>query len=57
MGNVTIIILTVVLVVLFLFFLIGSAAEFKRMGNEKYDPNDKGGVVSLKEFLGKFLGD
>lgn len=57
MGNTTIIILSASLVVLFTFFIIGSAAEFKRMGNEKYDPSEVGGVKSLKNFLGKFLGD
>ncbi len=58
MENLDLIIFSVVLVVLFILLAIGTLAEFGRMGNEPYDAEkDKGGILSLKKFFGKFLGD
>jgi hypothetical protein len=57
MENLDLIIFSVILVILFILFIIGTLIEFNRMGNEPYDAKkDKGGVVSLKNFIGKFLG-
>ena len=56
MENLDIIIFSVILVVLFIIFGIGTIAEFGRMSNEPYDAaKDKGGVETLKNFIGKIL--
>lgn len=58
MENLDLIIFSVILVVLFIIFLIGTVAQFNRMSNESFDAaKNKGGVETLKNFLGKFLGD
>jgi hypothetical protein len=56
MENLDLIIFTIVLVVLFVLVGIGTIAEFNRMGKEPYDENkDKGGIMTLKNFIGKIL--
>ena len=58
MEKLDLIIFSVVLVVLFILLAIGTLVEFGRMGNEPYDAEkDKGGILSLKKFFGKLLGD
>jgi hypothetical protein len=58
MENLDLIICTIILVVLFVIFGIATLSEFGRMSNEPYDKDkDKGGVVTLKNFIGKiFIG-
>jgi hypothetical protein len=56
MENLDLIIFSVILILLFILFAIGTLAEFSRMSKEKFDANkDKGGVVSLQKFIGKIL--
>ena len=56
MENLDLIIFTVILVVLFILFAIGTVSEFSRMANEPYDKEkDKGGIMTLKNFIGKIL--
>jgi hypothetical protein len=56
MENLDLIIFSIILVVLFILFGIGTIAEFNRMSNEPFDAEkDKGGIVSLKNFTGKIL--
>jgi preprotein translocase subunit SecY len=57
MKNLDLIIFTVVLVILFTFFLIATVAEFNKMANESYDKSkdDVGGVKALKNFIGKIM--
>jgi hypothetical protein len=56
MENLDLIIFSIVLVVLFVLLGIGTIAEFSRMGREPYDENkDKGGIMTLKNFIGKIL--
>jgi hypothetical protein len=56
MENLDMIIFSIILVVLFVLVGIGTLAEFNRMSNEPYDAEkDKGGILSLKKFIGKFL--
>jgi hypothetical protein len=56
MENLDLIIFTIVLVLLFILFAIGTIAEFGRMAGEPYDKDkDKGGVMKLKNFIGKIL--
>ncbi len=57
MENLDLIIFSVILIILFVLFIIGTLIEFNRMSNEPYDAEkDKGGVLSLKNFIAKFLG-
>lgn len=57
MENLDLIIFSVILVLLFILFAIGTIAEFSRMSNEPFDPKkNEGGVMTLKKFIGKFLG-
>ncbi len=56
MENLDLIIFSIILVVLFILFGIGTIAEFNRMSSEPYDKEkDKGGIVALKNFIGKIL--
>lgn len=59
MENLDFVIFTAILIVLFVAFAIGAIgtlSEFDRMGKETYDPkDDKGGIVALKNFIGKIL--
>jgi hypothetical protein len=56
MENLDLIIFTIILVVLFIIFGIATLAEFSRMSNDKFDKDkDKGGVMNLKNFIGKIL--
>jgi hypothetical protein len=57
MENLDLIIFSGILVLLFILFGIGTLAEFSRMSNETFDAEkNKGGVETLKKFIGKFLG-
>lgn len=58
MENLDLIIFSIILVVLFILFGIGTIAQFSRMSNEEFDKDkNKGGVVNLKNFIGKiFIG-
>lgn len=56
MENLDLIIFSAILVVLFILFGIGTIAEFNRMSTEKFDKDkNKGGVMNLKNFIGKIL--
>jgi hypothetical protein len=56
MENLDLLIFSAILVVLFILFGIGTLVEFSRMNREKFDADkDKGGVVSLQNFIGKIL--
>jgi hypothetical protein len=58
MENLDLIIFSIILVVLFILFGIGTLAQFSRMSKEEFDKDkNKGGVVTLKNFIGKiFIG-
>jgi putative Ca2+/H+ antiporter (TMEM165/GDT1 family) len=57
MENLDLIIFSVILIVLFIIFGIATLIEFNRMSNEPFNAaKDKGGVETLKNFIGKFLG-
>ncbi len=58
MENLDLIIFSAILVVLFILFGIGTIAQFNRMSKEEFDEDkNKGGVVTLKNFIGKiFIG-
>lgn len=56
MENLDLIIFSIILVVLFIIFGIGTLAEFSRMSNEPFEKDrNKGGVMNLKNFIGKIL--
>lgn len=58
MENFDMIIFSVILVLLFVVFLIGTIAQFSRMSNENFNAEtEKGGVETLKNFFGRFMGD
>jgi hypothetical protein len=55
--NLDFIIFSGILVVLFILFGISTVAEFNRMSTENFDSKkNKGGVESLKNFVGKIFG-
>ncbi len=58
MENLDLIIFSAILVVLFILFGIGTIAQFSRMSKEEFDKDkNKGGVMTLKNFIGKiFVG-
>jgi hypothetical protein len=56
MENLDLVIFSAILVVLFILFGIGTLAEFSKMNNEPFDKEKhKGGVMDLKNFIGKIL--
>jgi hypothetical protein len=56
MENLDIIIFTVILVILFTFFIILTLKEFNKMVNDPTDAKEIGAVLSLKRFFDKILG-
>jgi hypothetical protein len=58
MENLDLIIFSAILVGLFILFGIGTIAQFIRMSKEEFDKDkNKGGVITLKNFIGKiFIG-
>ncbi len=56
MENLDLIIFSIILVILFILFAIGTLAEFSKMSSTKFKPDEKkGGAAWLAKVLGEFL--